>query len=80
MPEIGTLQSIHQNVLRPMKVQIANVEFGDTPYEGAYEFTPTEQAQVIQIAGKTASRDINIAAIPQNYGRLTWQGNKLTVS
>ena len=66
---------IVQDILRPVKVQVATVNFGDTPYEGAYEFTPTEQ-----IAGKTASRDINIAAIPQNYGRLTWQGNKLTVS
>lgn len=49
-------------------------------YEGAYEFTPAQEAQVIQINGKTATHDIIIDPIPQNYGLITWNGATLTVS
>jgi len=48
-------------------------------YDGSYEFTPTEQEQVINISEKKAERDIVIAPIPQNYGRIGWDGTTLTV-
>lgn len=50
------------------------------PYEGSYEFTPSEQAQTIEIADKKALHDILINPIPSNYGLITWDGTKLTVS
>ena len=49
-------------------------------YDGAYEFTPTDETQVIPIQFKTASRDITINPIPNNYGLITWDGSTLTVS
>lgn len=49
-------------------------------YDGDYEFTPSQSAQTIPIAGKTALYDIVIKSIPQNYGLITYNGFSLTVS
>ena len=49
-------------------------------YTGAYEFTPTQGTQVIEIANKKATADITINPIPSNYGLVTWNGSVLTVS
>ena len=51
-----------------------------TVYDGAYEWTPTQSAQTIEIANKKALEDIIINPIPQNYGLITWNGSTLTVS
>ena len=48
-------------------------------YEGAYEFTPTEDAQTISIAGHKAAANIIINPIPSNYGKVTWTGTVLTI-
>ena len=50
------------------------------PFEGDYEYTPSEETQTIQIAGKTAAENITINPIPSNYGLITWNGAVLTVS
>lgn len=50
------------------------------PYTGAYEYTPTEETQTIEISGKAATQDIIINPIPSNYGLITWNGSVLTVS
>lgn len=49
-------------------------------YEGEYEITPSPEAQTLPISGKTATQDITIGAIPNNYGLITWNGSTLTVS
>ena len=49
------------------------------PYEGPYAFTPGEEDQTIEIAEKTAQENITVAKIPENYGRLIWDGHTLTV-
>lgn len=49
-------------------------------YEGAYEFTPSDEAQTIPTAGMRVIEDIVIDAIPSNYGKITWDGSILTVS
>ena len=49
-------------------------------YEGAYEFTPTESTQTVQIEGKKATQDRVINPIPTNYGRITWNGSFIKVS
>lgn len=51
-----------------------------TVYDGAYEWTPTQSTQTIEIANKKALEDIIINPIPQNYGLITWNGSTLTVS
>ena len=49
-------------------------------YDGPYEWTPTDEIQTIEIAGKKAIDHIKINPIPQNYGLITWNGSTLTVS
>lgn len=51
-----------------------------TPYLGGYDFTPEETAQVIPTYGLVLSDDIRIAPIPSNYGRITYNGQIITVS
>lgn len=57
------------------------IEDHDTlPYRGEYEFTPTENVQTVRINGLRATRNITINPIPNNYGKITWNGSVLTVS
>jgi len=49
-------------------------------YDGPYEITPAAEEQTIPIRGKQATADITIAAIPNNYGLISWDGSTLTVS
>lgn len=49
-------------------------------YTGAYQITPTSQAQTIPIADLIAAQDIIIEPIPQNYGLIGWNGSFLTIS
>lgn len=49
-------------------------------YTGDYEWTPSEDEQIIEIATKRATQDIVINPIPYNYGLITWNGSTLTVS
>lgn len=49
-------------------------------YTGAYEFTPSENEQVIEIEEKKATANIVINPIPQGWGKITWDGRILTVS
>lgn len=49
-------------------------------YDGSYEWTPTDEIQTIEIAGKKAIDHIKINSIPSNYGLITWDGSTITVS
>lgn len=49
-------------------------------YIGPYEVTPSRAEQVLATNGKTMLGDVTIAAIPQNYGLITYNGFALTVS
>lgn len=49
-------------------------------YEGAYEFTPSQSEQTVEIGGLWAREDIIIKPIPSNYGLIEWDGSTLTVS
>lgn len=48
-------------------------------YTGDTEITPSEEEQVLNTADKVMTRNIIINPIPENYGRLEWSGNTLTV-
>lgn len=53
---------------------------GNMPmYTDSYEFTPSSEEQTISIAGKRAFDDIIIHSVPQNYGRLEWNGSVLRI-
>lgn len=49
-------------------------------YEGPYEVTPAESAQRLATGGLMMTGDVTVAAIPSNYGLITWDGAALTVS
>lgn len=48
-------------------------------YDGITEITPTTEQQVLQTYNKTVTRNIVVNPIPENYGRLLYSGNTLTV-
>lgn len=59
----------------------APIVAASVPYfDGPYEYTPSAEAQTIQVNGKQADQDITIDPIPNNWGLITWNGSVLTVS
>lgn len=48
-------------------------------YTGQTEVTPSEETQTLQTANRTVLQNIIVNPIPENYGRLSWTGNTLTV-
>ena len=50
------------------------------PYEGAYSVTPSASAQTLATEGRVMEHDVEIGAIPSNYGLITWNGSVLLVS
>jgi len=49
-------------------------------YTGPLEFTPSEEQQTIDAAGKAVLENLVINPIPNNYGLITWDGRVITVS
>ena len=49
-------------------------------YDGITEITPSNQAQVLQTSNKALTRNIVVNPIPSNYGLVTWDGSRLTIS
>ena len=47
------------------------------PYTGAYEITPTEEDQTLDTTGKLMNRNVLVKAIPQEYGRVTYDNRKV---
>lgn len=72
--------SIEDSVASLSADSVIVIHEGEVPYTGRYTFTPTGEMQTVPIGGKTASRDIIINPIPNNYGLITWNGATLTVS
>lgn len=59
---------------------ITQVVEHDLPvYTGNTEITPSTTEQVLATAEKVVTRNIVINPIPENYGRLLYSGNTLTV-
>lgn len=50
------------------------------PYEGDYTVIPAATAKVLETNGLRMTDNITVAAIPNNYGLITWNGSTLTVS
>ena len=61
-----------------------DVDMGYIPiqarYTGPYSVIPSMEEQTLDIAGRTASENIIVEAIPNCYGLITWDGTVLTVS
>ena len=59
--------------------EVTLVPYGEL-YPGPYEVTPGDGAQTLRTQGLVAARDIVVNPIPENYGKITWNGSVLTVS
>lgn len=49
-------------------------------YSGATTITPSTETQTLHTANTSVLSDITINPIPSNYGLITWDGSKLTIS
>ena len=58
----------------------ATVVLGESTYDGAYSVTPGDTAQILATANKTLIQDVIIEPVPDNYGKIGWNGSVLTVS
>lgn len=50
------------------------------PYEGEYTITPGPEAQILECANMRMTDNLTVAAIPSNYGLISWSGSVLTVT
>ena len=74
------IDSVSADGISLMEAKIERMSYPAKRYEGAYEFTPSDDEQTILIAGQIAEQNIKINPVPQNYGRIEWNGATLTVS
>jgi len=49
-------------------------------YDGGYVFTPSDAVQTVKTKNKTLIDNITINPIPNNWGRITYNGAIITVS
>lgn len=77
-------QTIEMQVSAPAVVVPCQTEAVITvlpnPYRGSYVVTPTAEEQVLEVQGMSMVQNLVINPIPNNYGRITWNGATLTVS
>jgi len=64
----------------PFTLTIGDGETEYPVYDGATEFTPTRETQVVVTARKVLLDNITINPIPQNYGLVTYNGSVITIS
>nr|DAD77932.1 MAG TPA: hypothetical protein [Siphoviridae sp. ctHDv29]DAG04278.1 MAG TPA: hypothetical protein [Siphoviridae sp. ctKsH2] len=64
-----------------MKIAPAKVVYqGGEAYEGDYEITPSEELQTLPTANRMLARNIVVAPIPKNYGRITYSGGGIIIT
>lgn len=49
-------------------------------YTGRYELTPNKETQTLYTKDLLMNKNVVVNPIPSNYGLITWNGHKLTVS
>ena len=63
-----------------MGVQTPIVASAVEDYAGPYAITPGDSQQVLSTKNRRTTDDIVVGPIPQNYGRITYNGSVITVS
>lgn len=48
-------------------------------YEGEYEITPADEDVTIPASGLVMRENLVVKAVPQNYGRILWNGSSIKV-
>ena len=78
-------QALHVTIVSPVYgvstgVPVARELVERDPFEGPYTVTPSEQEQTLSTKHLRMTDDITVAAIPSNYGLISWDGSSLSVS
>lgn len=64
-----------------MRIEPAKVVYqSGEAYEGGYEITPSEKLQTLPTANRQLARNIVVAPIPKNYGRITYNGGGIIIT
>lgn len=64
-----------------MKIEPAKVVYqSGEAYDGDYEITPSEELQTLPTANRMLARNIVVAPIPKNYGRITYSGGGIIIT
>ena len=48
-------------------------------YQGSYDVEPGEEAQVLQTGRHAMTADLVVEPIPDNYGRISWDGAAISL-
>lgn len=48
-------------------------------YDGEYEITPGDEDATVQASGLVMRKNLVVKAVPQNYGRILWDGSSIKV-
>lgn len=81
--QLTPIQTITGNLAQMDAPLVGTLSLPDTvqrPYHGEYDITPSDEEQVLDTKGKILFDDITVAAIPSNYGKITWDGHSIRVS
>ena len=74
------LRVIEKNIPISVDVETPIVAGVAKEYEGEYDITPTNTAQVFSTEGKRCPHNFIVEPIPNNYGLITYNGSIITVS
>ena len=83
MSDIEVQGTINAELSSPVNIA---VELGipqivrERAYSGEYTVTPGDTEQVLRTENRLRLEDLVVEAIPQNYGKISWNGSYLTVS
>ena len=76
----AAVRTARQGAGRGVTIEMRPVRYVAPTYEGDYDVTPGDAPVVLETGGKLMTGNVTVAAIPSNYGRITWDGSRLTVS
>ena len=81
---IGVREPLRASISSPQMLSssiagFAVIRRGFPEYPGPFEFTPSEETQVIPTEETSVYQNITIAPIPSDYGRIAWNGAGIIV-
>lgn len=71
---------ITPNARTGVRFDITTAATAPAVYSGETSITPSDAEQVLATNGLVLTSDITVAAIPSDYGKITYDGSQITVS
>lgn len=74
----GAILSDSEQLIGELPGKLVFYAAGDLPaYDGPYEVTPSRQEQVLKTAGKYLPENIKVNKIPENYGLISYNQDRV---